>query len=310
MNSLSRENRHYFMGIAIIAVFLHHLCIRSQDAWGFCGFPFLPFLNGNIGVDLFLFASAYGCCFSWENNKIWKYCKNRLLRIYPQYILFLLIVLTLFLKPHFFEGLRIFVLSLLGLSAFNCFNVYVEWYVPALLIMYFVIVPIAMCIKNKKVLMWCIVLLLFACNIFSRAIDPAFAWRLPIIGMGIYAYLCHGDKDSMMLFFPSMALLSICTNNAVLAHSMIIPLVMLCFSFVDLKQLPLCSVFTFIGNYSFSVFLAQTITTQFFMFSFFWRDKYVSFAIVILLTTVLSFIFAGFQWLFDRIALKGSQVSR
>lgn len=158
--------------------------------------------------------------------------------------------------------------------------------------------------------MWCIVLLLFACNIFSRVIDPAFAWRLPIIGMGIYAYLCHGDKDSMMLFFPSMALLSICTNNAVLAHSMIIPLVMLCFSFVDLKRLPLCSVFTFIGKYSFSVFLAQTITTQFFMFSFFWRDKYVSFAIVILLTTVLSFIFAGFQWLFDRIALKGAQVYR
>lgn len=294
------------MGMAIVAVFLHHLCIRSQDAWGMGGFPFLPFLSGNIGVDLFFFVSAYGCCFSWENNKVGTYIKKRLFRIYPQYIWFLLIVLLLFFDTTFIEKTRVFVLSLLGLSAFSCFNVYVEWYVPALLIMYFVIIPIAMFLgnRNKTIMMWCLAVLLFVCNFFSRMIDPAFAWRLPVIGMGIYAYLCRDERAHLALFFPSMLLLSIGTNNSILVHSMIIPVVMLCFSYVDLSRFPLHSVMTFIGKYSFSVFLAQTITTQYFMFSFFWCNKYLSFMIVILLTVALSFVFGGFQRLFDRMVIK------
>ena len=132
MDSLSKENRFYFMGIAIIAIILHHLCYRLDVAWHLDSFPFTPFIYGNIGVDLFFFASAYGCSASWEHHNWYQYYSNRLRRIYPQYLLFLSIVLLCFYPDSsLLHNAKVVVLNLTGLAPFNYFHTRIEWLIPS-----------------------------------------------------------------------------------------------------------------------------------------------------------------------------------
>ena len=149
MNAISKENRNYFMGIAIILVILHHFCLRMEDAWHVDSFPFNLFYWGQIGVDIFLFVSAYGCCASWENNKWWQYLVNRVKRIYPQYVVFLLIVLCWFYADaSVLHRLKFAAYSLIGVAPIYQLGVRIEWYIPSLIMMYWFL-PVLCSVINK-----------------------------------------------------------------------------------------------------------------------------------------------------------------
>lgn len=137
MKTVSKENRSYFMGIAIVLVILHHLCLRCESAWQVDPFPFSIFYWGQIGVDVFFFVSAYGCCASWEKNSWWLYLLRRIKRIYPQYILFLLMVLVWFYADSsVLHGFKMAAVSLVGIAPLYRMGVNIEWYTPSLLMMY------------------------------------------------------------------------------------------------------------------------------------------------------------------------------
>ena len=126
------------MGIAIVLVILHHFCLRLDGCWHVDTFPFTIFYWGQIGVDIFLFVSAYGCCASWENNSCWQYALHRIKRIYPQYIVFLLIVLLwFFADASILHRMKMAVFSLIGIAPIYRLGVSIEWYIPSLLMMYF-----------------------------------------------------------------------------------------------------------------------------------------------------------------------------
>ena len=69
-NVLGKETRSFYMGIAMIWIIGYHLYLHDVD---FYNTSFKIFRNifkyGYVGVDIFLFFSAYGLCHSWINSK-------------------------------------------------------------------------------------------------------------------------------------------------------------------------------------------------------------------------------------------------
>lgn len=71
------EDRFVYYGIAILLVVLYHLYCRT--GLGIVA----PFSKGAIGVDIFLFFSGYGLCYSYEKNSLKEYYWRRFKRILP-----------------------------------------------------------------------------------------------------------------------------------------------------------------------------------------------------------------------------------
>lgn len=70
-----RVDKQFLMGIAITFVWLYHLRCTCHHL----GDPlFKPLF---IGVDIFLFLSAYGLCFSYNKNTLGQFYKNRIKRV-------------------------------------------------------------------------------------------------------------------------------------------------------------------------------------------------------------------------------------
>lgn len=313
MEALSKENRYYFMGIAILLVILHHFCLRFDTAWHVDTFPFTWFYWGNIGVDLFFFASAYGCCASWEHNKWWKYLVKRVKRIWPQYILFLVIVLVWFYADaSVLHRCKMAVYSLFGLAPIYKLGVNVEWYTPSLIMSYLMIPLLCLIMKcanrGGQTLIVVVAILLSPALLKISWIYYAFQARVPVILCGVVAYLNRDDKQFLLKFFAGMMLLMLTTRENMMIHSMMIPLLMTSLSMVDLDKLWGKKFLSYCGEHSFELFLAQTITTQFVMQRYFWVNQWVSLGVVIVMTAAFFLLFRGWQLLYmqtiNRLVIK------
>ena len=71
------EDRFIYYGIAILLVVLYQL--HCYTKLGIVA----PFSQGAIGVDIFLFFSGYGLCFSYEKNSLKEFYWRRFKRIIP-----------------------------------------------------------------------------------------------------------------------------------------------------------------------------------------------------------------------------------
>lgn len=124
---LISKYRPHIMGLATLWILLLH-----STAW-FSSFP-LGCLKatGYCGVDLFLFLSAVGLYFSWQNNKqdTVSFLKRRFLRLFPAYILIALI--RCFLEN---TGKRYFVLLITTLSFWILDDLSV-WFIAGIVILY------------------------------------------------------------------------------------------------------------------------------------------------------------------------------
>lgn len=306
IESLSKENRFYFMGIAILAIILHHLCYRLDVAWHLDTFPFTPFIHGSFGgVDLFFFASAYGCCASWEHHNWIQYYGNRIRRIYPQYLLFLIIVLAFFYPgTSLLHNAKVVVLCLTGLAPINLFHTRIEWFIPSLLLTYFTlpILKMILSVKGK----WRIIIMVLGLILSWKLLKYdllywSFQTRIPVIMCGVFAYLNRNRKGYCIKVFSLMLLIAYCTREETMIYSMIVPLLMVSLSFADLSNVPAKRMFSWLGKHSLEIFFAQTITTQFIMHRYYWGDKWLSLCIVVGLTVALFFVFWGFQSFISQI---------
>ena len=86
-----RSVREWWMGVAMILVIMHHFCIWHNHTKYFFLVESI-FIKGDIGVNIFLFFSAFGLCFSYKSNSLSHFYYKRAIRIIPLYILALLIV--------------------------------------------------------------------------------------------------------------------------------------------------------------------------------------------------------------------------
>jgi peptidoglycan/LPS O-acetylase OafA/YrhL len=296
------------MGLAIIAVILHHLCYRLDVAWHLDTFPFTPFIHGNLGVDLFFFASAYGCSASWEHNNWFQYYVNRIRRIFPQYILFLIIVLSYFYPgTSLFHNVKVVLLSLTGLAPINLFHTRIEWFIPSLLLVYFTLPLLKMILNVKE--RWQITIMVLGLILSQTLLKYdllywTFQTRIPVIMCGVFAYLNRERKGYCIKVFSLMLIIAFCMREEMIIYSMIVPLLMVSLSFVNLSNVPAKSLFSWFGKHSLEIFFAQTITTQFIMHRYYWGNKLLSLSIIVGLTIVLSFVFWGWYLLFRKIENK------
>ena len=119
------ENRKGCMGIAMIMVLLYH-------------FNQIYFYPGFLGVDFFLFLSAYGLCKSFDSNSLSVFFKHRLQRILPMYIFMgigMSIVAIKFLNKQL-SGWDWFC-NISSLNYYGLGGFVFEWYLSFLLLMYF-----------------------------------------------------------------------------------------------------------------------------------------------------------------------------
>lgn len=138
--------RSALMGFSMIAVFMFHAHSAKLgfQPTGFVG-AFCSY--GYLGVDIFLFLSAYGLCFSLKRNDLKHFFCNRFIRIMPTWwvILFLVHIAGLvvgskiptnnFVYPHTFVDMFYWYTGL-GFIFNTC---HYEWYIPTLLIFYLLI---------------------------------------------------------------------------------------------------------------------------------------------------------------------------
>lgn len=82
VKNLILSDRAYFMGWAMLMVLCYHFV-----CWVGFGRLLVPFLWGYIGVDIFLFFSGLGLCFSYNKYSYRTFIQHRAIRIIPLYML-------------------------------------------------------------------------------------------------------------------------------------------------------------------------------------------------------------------------------
>lgn len=126
------ENRMASMGIAISMVMLYHLfCVdKSIMFWR-------VFYPGFMGVDIFLFLSSYGLCFSLNRNTTKDFYKRRFIRILPVY--FLLAIIITYITALCGEKITAvdFIYNITSLSYWGVkYGQFIDWYLSTLIWLY------------------------------------------------------------------------------------------------------------------------------------------------------------------------------
>ena len=258
---LNTENRQYLMGIGILLITLHHLALYGG------GYPFSLFIGGNIGVDIFFFLSIIGCCFSLERRNVAEFYKCRALRIYPMYVLFLVVLLSLFYRNEsLVERTTLFLVQISGLSIFNEFRI-LAWYIPSTIVLYLCVPLVFKIVKPLSKLrffylmqlvgLW---LLLLIENRLTIYLNGALAVRLPILYVGLLTYLnLDNEKCLIGVYIVSVLFAFFMPNmNALTRASLVLPLVIFGFSKIDLPEFGKKIIF-FFGKHSLEIYLAQYI---------------------------------------------------
>ncbi len=189
------------MGIAIIWIiglhFYMYSAFQADSIWGFF------FSKGYIGVDVFFFLSSYGLCFSYNNNSLGTFYRRRAERIFPVYILFVVLTILIFGKAYSESPFLLFVYQCTGIASFRQTDF--EWYVPALIVLYALFPLIYRGIKwlyekNRYTLTIAAIVLSVCSPWISTFMFPMLASRLSIIVLGIATYLSIQDDDSVFLY--------------------------------------------------------------------------------------------------------------
>lgn len=302
-----KEERFYLMGIAILSiVFLHFYCwFKGTLPWWIYFFS-----EGQIGVDLLLFLSAYGLEASININGWRKFYINRMKRILPVYFLFLVTLFSIF--QNNIPLVRIIVQSIAHLTGFSLFqnndffstNFEFDWFTPALIIVYFWY-PLISNVINRilKKAVWYELLLLFFL-IFISILDlrevhlpiKFLLYRIPIIILGAITYI-HLKKEQVNRLFVMYVIFFISglySNQHWLLVSSTIPVFLTVYSMIRGKR-PLHNTISLLGRHSYEIYLAHIFPiTNFFMLMVF-DSIYLHILVTILWTIVVATIYSLFH---------------
>ena len=133
MKNLVSKYRTQLMGFSILWIMIYHMGIEN------------PFLNpitrsGYLGVDIFIFLSAYGLYYGFRKDKknIRVFYKKRIIRILPSY--YLVLITTFLLKSYINQDLNVTdLLQQISMLGFFCPSLqwdYFLWYIPGTLFLY------------------------------------------------------------------------------------------------------------------------------------------------------------------------------
>ncbi|MCQ2256415.1 MAG: acyltransferase family protein [Bacteroidaceae bacterium] len=308
MNSsslFSKQYSNYWKGVAIVFVVLSHLVLRNE-IWFEYRVLKMMFHDGRLGVNIFFFLSVYGLCFSYENSKnLISFYIKRIKRIYPMYLVFIVLYLSLFGSSEYILTAICHFFGLVVLSPF--YGMMEEWYIPALTIVYIVfplLYKVVEKISNLRHSTLCFCFLLFMCvypgyyfsNLF---LHPFLSGRLGAIFSGIIAFFLSRNMDSSklmqyvtVLLFGGGVLDLISPHDCMFGHT--IPLLVSVPALLKTTHfLPCNRFFSFCGEHSLEIYLAQHIGIN----TIYWQklnNHYLlDFAIGMFITIVIA-VFLGY----------------
>lgn len=302
-----KGNRSYLMGIAMLwIVFLHFYCwFQGQLPWWIYFFS-----EGQTGVDIFLFLSAYGLEASYKKNGWSIFYKNRAKRILPVYLVFLLSIFGLFMNEiPIGDILKQCTAQLTGISLFQepeFFSTHFEfdWFTPALIIFYlfYPAISYVLNILTKKnvgaeiiLLIVLIIISLFALRSIQLPIKM-FIYRIPIFTLGAVTFIHLENKQTnrLLVLYTITIIGGLLSNQHWFLTSSIVPSLLLVYSMIE-GQRPLKKIISLIGRHSYEVYLAHIFpVTNFFMIYVF-DNIYLYIAATIIWTIVVATIFSVFQ---------------
>ena len=304
---VTQRDRPYIMGLSIVAVILYHLASFS-NIYRHTSIDYL--LNGYLGVDAFFLLSSFGLCFSFEKNSIGTFYLHRIKRLFPLYLVFLLIVYFVFNPPVQLWKMLIFQSS--GLSVIKALHTDVEWYTPSIICVY-LLFPILYYCGNKlqHSSIWWHLLVVNVVAIAGHFVAPYlsfgnnFVGRFPIIVSGVVIYFMYKNNRSRdVLLIISLLLAETILLNDSHFLSMLVLLLVWLFKFIDFR--PLYRFFSYLGKYSFELYLAQTITTFYYMKVSPIENNVLMVLSAVLLTIPVFFIFVAIYNSFKRLTTNKS----
>lgn len=303
-----KDNRFYLMGIAAIWIVLFHIFLYVNSNIGTPPWWISIFSEGYLGVDIFFFLSAYGLSASIEKNPVTKFYKNRAIRIIPVNILFLMTLFLTFQRDCPLDRMLIqSICQLTGVSLFKYPDFFstgfsFDWFTPAIILTY-ILFPVAnrvvnIVIKKNK---WYEVALLLLLMIVGYWVNThkhlplcLYIYRLPIIMLGMVTYI-HLKRNE---FSHLLALYLIAVVFALLmwgGHKMLllstaIPCLLVVFSQTNFI-LPFNRFVSFVGKYSYEIYLAHIFPVAFFIPMGLIDDVAVLAIITIASTAILTTLF-------------------
>lgn len=223
--------------------------ISSRRLWSKCFFLF-------IGLWFVLFLEE-----KYDNG----FLQKRFLRIFPIYVLFVLLLFFLLPSVDNRSIPYLLLLQLSGLTVLEDNNI-IEWFLPALILLYLmfpVIYRLMYMMKswNGSIFLY-MVLLTGLIPLFYLGVNhvhPYFLARCSAIFVGIMCYI-HGKEDENI----ALSLLIFCASLSLFSYQdckfyFIIPLLIYALSLLDFEHLPLKRMMLFMGNYSLDIYLGQMI---------------------------------------------------
>lgn len=259
--------------------------------------------KGYLGVDIFFFLSAYGLCFSLEGNGIGKYYLHRLTKLYPLYLIYLLLFILAFRNNLDAPWYRFAVLQISGLATFTQMDV--EWFIPALTILYILFPLIYRALEKtfkwgfvaSAVVVTALALLPVVLKVF---VNELFVSRLAIIAAGVYTFLAlrDGNREFLLKLYGLCAVIGLCyigsdKLNVSMTGSLLMPVILYAIAQIGIA-VPKCRAIDIIGSHTLEIYLAQNLALNHFMGSYNFSFALKS-VIAIAIIVVTSFLFYCLQ---------------
>lgn len=305
-----KENRTYLMGIAILWIVVFHVYLWC-DMSGIETTRWIRMFNkGALGVDIFLLLSAFGLQASIEKHSIGKFYINRVKRLFPVYLLFLLTLFLTFERDCPIDRMMIqSVCQITGLSLFKypeffscgfCF----DWFTPAIIFLYLVFPLFSWAIVwvSKRGLYYELItlLLLVIVGVWIRENKHfpfgLFAIRMPIMYIGVISYLHikNSENKRLLIIVLVAALLGLFSGNDEMRISLLLPPLLIVFAMLDVC-LPFKQFISLVGRYSFEVYLAHIFAVAFVIPLNYSSNILLLTIVTFLLTGIIAFVFSFFQ---------------
>lgn len=271
---VGKYSRHYWMGIAMIWIVLFHwmtpICNNEQISATIRLSLSRIFGSGFVGVDIFLFLSAYGLCYSFENNNYRIFLQRRLKRLFPMYLVFIICYLYYIIGIREIKSfIEIACLQISGLSSFS--GVSYAWYIPATIFIYwsfplwYYLVKYLM--RTHSILPFVFIMGIL---IIKPLTAPYIYWllngRFIMVVLGIITYLWHknhdNNKNNLILYYTIPVIIGMFFGQA---KSEIIGLSLpLIFYAIDNSGIPHYGnkAISFIGKHTLEIYLAQCIAIE------------------------------------------------
>lgn len=202
-------NKPFYFGVAILMVILTHIgLVDDNRIWRI-------FYPGFLGVDIFMFFSGYGLCYSYQKNTLLRFYKRRFLRIAPLFFLMVIVISLVTIYNGRNMSVWDWFCNLTTLNYYGLGGFYIEWYLCAVVVFYLTF-PLLFTLCKRCVSKngggYLLSLVLLLCILLSTLCGKSeyicAIGRAPIFVLGILLFLNKRPLKKYLVLFVIFFLLS------------------------------------------------------------------------------------------------------